>query len=87
MSDASLELLELALDLLTLGLLFIQLSLQLTGHLVVPVLGLLQVKADLMHVGKGVQILVLVHLLGIGFARTLAMACRGGLSVEGSWLH
>lgn len=51
LSDASLKLLELALDLLALCLLLVELSLELTRHLVVPVLSLLEVEAHLMHIG------------------------------------
>jgi hypothetical protein len=38
------------LDFLTLGLLFIKLSLELSGHLVVTVLCLFQIETDLMNV-------------------------------------
>ena len=62
LSHTSLELLELLLDLVALRLLLVELGLQLSSHLVVPVLGLLQVDPDLVDVSQGVQVLVLVHL-------------------------
>ena len=66
--DASLQLLELGLDLLALRLLFIQLCLQLRRHLVVTVLSLLQVESDLVNVGKRVQVFMFVHLVSIGLS-------------------
>lgn len=54
------------LDFLALRLLFVQLGLQFRGHLVVTVLCFLQVKAHLVNVCKGVQVLVLVqHFLSV----------------------
>jgi len=67
LGDTALQLLELGLNLLALGLLLVQLGLQLGRHLVVTVLGLLKVETNLVDVGKGVQVLVFIHLLGIGF--------------------
>lgn len=57
---------ELSLDLLALRLLLVELGLQFRGHSVVPVLSLFQIEANLMHVGKCVQVLMLLeHLLGL----------------------
>ena len=63
MSDTSLQLLELMLNLLTLLLFLVELVLEFTRHTVVTILSLLQVESDLMHVGKSVEILVLVKKL------------------------
>jgi hypothetical protein len=49
--DTALQLLELLVNLRTLCLLFVELVLEFTGHLVVSLLGLAQVVADLMDVG------------------------------------
>ena len=62
----SLKLLELLLNLVTFGLFLIKFGLEFRGHLVVSILGFLQVDSDLMDICKGVQILMLVHLdLGV----------------------
>lgn len=63
--DTSLQLLELGLDLLTFGLLLVELGLEFSGHLVIAILSLLQIEANLMHVGKSIQVFVFVHLLSI----------------------
>jgi len=56
----------LLLDFLALRLLFVQLGLQFRGHLVVAVLRFLQVKAHLVNVCQGVEVLVLVqHFLSV----------------------
>lgn len=60
--DASLQLFELLLDLVALGLLLVQLRLKLRRHLVVAVLRLLEVDTNLVNVGERVEVLVLVHL-------------------------
>jgi hypothetical protein len=62
LSDTSFEFLELLFDLMAFGLFLIKLCLELRGHLVVSILGLLQVDSHLMDVCKCVQVLVLVHL-------------------------
>lgn len=49
--DTALQLLELLVNLRALCLLFVELVLEFTGHLVVSLLGLAQVVADLMDVG------------------------------------
>jgi hypothetical protein len=61
LGDASFQFLELLLNLMALGLLFIQFGLKFRCHFVVPVLCLFQVEPDLMNVGEGVEVLVLVH--------------------------
>lgn len=60
--NGTLELLELRFDLTALCLLLVELGLELRGHLVVTILGFLQVDTDLMDVCQSVQVLVLVHL-------------------------
>ena len=61
----SLQLLELLLNLSALGLLLIELILQLARHSIIAILGLFQVVPDLVHVSEGVEVLVLVkHLVG-----------------------
>ena len=56
------------LNLLTLRLLLIKFGLKLRRHAVVSVLGFLQVESNLMHVRKGVQVLMFVqHLLRLFF--------------------
>ena len=65
-SDTALQLFELLLNLCALGLLLIQLVLELASHAVVPVLSLFEIVTDLMNVGKGVEVLVLVeHLVSL----------------------
>ena len=46
---------------MTLGLLLIELGLQLRSHLVISVLSFFEVKSDLMNIGKSVEIFVLIH--------------------------
>lgn len=46
---------------MALSLLLVQLGLQLGSHLVVPVLGLLEVEPNLVDIGQGVEVLMLVH--------------------------
>lgn len=81
--NTTLQLLKLCLDFLALGLFLIKFCLQLSCHFIVPVLGLLQVETHLMHVGKGVQVFVLIHLLGIGFGMWIAWSLVGLLFVSG----
>jgi hypothetical protein len=64
LSDRVLKGLELSLNFLTFGLLFVKFGLEFGSHLIVTILGFLQVEAHLMHVSESVQVLVLVeHLL------------------------
>ena len=67
----ALQLLELLLNLGALSLLLVEFALEFASHAVVPILSLLQVVADLVHVGQRVQILVLVeHLVTLLFVVT-----------------
>ena len=55
-------------------MLLVELLLELVGHLVVALLRLGQIEADLMHVGKRVVVLVLVHgPVGLGVLLMLAL--------------
>jgi hypothetical protein len=89
LGHTSLELLELRLDLTAFCLLLIKFCLELRSHLVVAILGLLKVEADLMHVGKSVEILVLVHLLSVGLSSmgSVVIVRSMHLLLKGSWLH
>ena len=58
--NTTLELLELLLDLCALCLLLVELVLEFTSHTIVTVLSFFEVISDLMHVGEGVQIFMLV---------------------------
>ena len=58
---AALELLELLLDLVALGLLLVELRLQFARHFVVALLCLLEVEAHLVDVCERVEVLVLVE--------------------------
>ena len=81
-SDRALELLELLLDLSALGLLLVKLVLQLTSHAVVPILSLLQVVTDLMHVSKSVEVLMLVeHLVSLLLIVSVVMVHQDDLSL------
>lgn len=51
------------LNFLAFRLFFVQLGLEFTSHAVVAVLSVLQVEADLVHVGESVEILVVTHHL------------------------
>lgn len=63
-SHRVLECFELCLDFMAFCLFFVQFSLQLTSHLVVPVLSLLEVEPDLMNVCQRIEVLMLIqHLL------------------------
>ena len=73
--DCGFEFLELVLYFLALGLLLVEFGLQLGSHAVVPVLGLLEVEADLVDIGQRVQVLVLVQKL----LRLLLLAHRAVL--------
>lgn len=84
MGNTALELLELLLDLFALGLFLVELCLEFRCHLVVAILGFFQVEPDLMHVGKGVQVFVLVHLLSVSLGMTVAMV---RLLVKGVRVH
>ena len=65
-SDTLLQFLELLLDLHAFLLLLVQFVLKFTGHSVVPLLSLLEIVTNLMDVGQGVEILVLVeHLVSL----------------------
>ena len=79
------QLLELGLDLLALGLFLIKFGLQLRRHLIVSILGLLEVETHLMHVGKCIQVLVLIHLLSIGFGMLVTSCLVGLLFVDGGF--
>ena len=62
--DTTFELFELLLDLCALRLLLVELVLEFTSHAIVTVLSFFEVISDLMHVGEGVQIFMLVqHLI------------------------
>ena len=58
--DTTFELFELLLDLCALRLLLVKFVLEFTGHAIVTVLSFFEVISDLMHVGEGVQIFMLV---------------------------
>jgi len=80
--DTSLQLLELLLNLSALRLLFIQLVLQLACHTVVTILRLLQIVADLMHVGQRVEVLVLMqHLVCALFVVTVVCVHQDDLAL------
>ena len=68
------QLLELVFNLLTLGLLLVELGLQLASHAVVTILGVFQVEADLVHVGERVEVLVVAHHL-VGLRCLLLLDC------------
>ena len=78
----ALEVLELVLNLLAFSLLLIQLGLQLARHSVVAVLSFLQVVTNLMHVGKRVQVLVLVEQLLLGLVLVLAVIQQDNLPLK-----
>ena len=63
--DTALEVLELSLDFFALSLFLVQLGLQLSRHLIVAILCLLQVETHLMHICQGIEILMFIHLLSI----------------------
>lgn len=65
LSNTAFEFFELMFNFLTLCLFFVKFCLQLTSHTVIAILCFFQVKTDLMHVGKSVEILVLVKQLVI----------------------
>ena len=80
--DTAFQLLELLLDLRALGLLLVQLVLKLTSHAIVTILRLLQVVTDLMHVGKSVQIFMLVkHLVCLFLSITIARVHENDFSL------
>lgn len=61
-SDTSLQLFELLLNLMALGLFLVELGLELRGHFIVPILSFFKIDSYLMDVCQSVQVLVLVHL-------------------------
>lgn len=80
--DRPLQLLELLLDFGTLGLLLVELILEFASHSVVPILGLLEVVSDLMHVCQRVQVLVLVkHLISVLLVVTIIGVHKDDLSL------
>lgn len=52
-------------------MLLVELRLQLGGHPVVAVLGVLEVESHLVHVGEGVQVLVVLHAAHLGLTELL----------------
>jgi len=80
--NRALQLLELLLNLRALRLLLIKFVLELASHAIVPILGLLQVVSDLMNVGKGVQVLVLVkHLIRVLLVVTVVRVHQDDLAL------
>ena len=68
-----LELFELLFNLSALGLLLVEFVLELASHTIVAILSLFQVVADLVNVGKSVEVLVLVqHLVSVLLEVTVA---------------
>lgn len=59
---ASLQFLKLLFNLVALSLLLVELSLKLRSHLVVSVLGLLEINPDLVHICQCIEVLVVVHV-------------------------
>jgi len=65
---------ELSLDFLALALLLIEFGLKLRSHLIVAILSFLQIKANLMHIGQSVKVLMLVkHSLALLFIVTVVV--------------
>ena len=59
----ALKLLELLLDLRALGLLLVKFVLEFTSHTIVSILSLFEIVTNLMDVGEGVEVFVLVQHL------------------------
>ena len=81
-SDRSLQLLELLLNLRALRLLLIEFVLEFASHAIVPILRLLQVVSNLMDIGEGVQVLVLMkHLISVLFIVTIVSVHQDDLAL------
>lgn len=81
-SNRAFKFLELHLNFLALGLLFIKFSLKFTSHAIVTILSLFEIVTDLMNVSKCIKILVLVKQLLLRAIFTLSVIHKNNFTLQ-----